>query len=43
MPAFHYEDTESIKDYLKSLDKFNCFEAVELRTFVNLLEISIFF
>ena len=41
MPAFHYEDTESIKDYLKSLDKFNCFEAVELNTFVNLLEISI--
>ena len=42
MPAFHYEDTESIKDYLKSLDKFNRFETVELNTFVNLLEISIF-
>ena len=41
MPAFHYEDTESIKDYIKSLDKFNCFEAVELNTLVNLLEISI--
>lgn len=42
MPAFHYEDTESIKDYIKSLDKFDRFETIELNTFVNMLEISIF-
>lgn len=42
MPAFHYEDTESIKDYLKSLDKFDRFETIEFNTFVNLIEISIF-
>ena len=41
MPAFHYEDTKSIKDYLKSLDKFDRFETIELNTFVNLIEMSI--
>lgn len=42
MPAFHYEDTTAIKDYIKSLDKFNRFDQIELNAFVNLLEISIF-
>ena len=42
MPAFHYEDTTAIKYYIKSLDEFDRFETIELNTFVNMLEISIF-
>lgn len=41
MPLFHYKDTESITNYLKSHDKFNRFDLIRYNDFVNLLEFSI--
>ena len=42
MPVFLYNDTISVENYLKSLDKFKLFDQIELITVPNLLELKIF-
>lgn len=41
MPAFHINDTDSVKEYLKSLDAFHYFDEIDVQHVVNHLQITI--
>lgn len=41
MPAFNINDTDSVKDYLKSLDTFHHFDEIDVQHIVNHLQITI--
>lgn len=41
MPAFNINDTDSVKDYLKSLDTFHHFDEIDVQHVVNHLKIMI--
>lgn len=41
MPAFNINDTDSVKEYLKSLDTFHHFDLIDVHHIANHLEITI--
>lgn len=41
MPAFNINDTDSVKEYLKSLDTFHHFDEIDVQHIVNHLQITI--
>lgn len=41
MPAFNINDTDSVKEYLKSLDTFHHFDEINVQHIVNHLQITI--
>lgn len=41
MPVFHIEDTDSVKEYLKTLDIFHHFDEIDVKDIANHLQITI--